>query len=180
MINSLEELTKRESFDKEDKKLAIAVAEDVYLLKAVEKIYKLGFITPILIGDQQKIQAAIKSEKLQLPLDSIYNSSTHEDAASIAVDLIRTGEASMLMKGLLPTRIFIRAIINKDTGIINANNIKAIEITIKYLLFVKFLSSTKSREYFVLSFFLLLYNNLPLSISDSFSINPHLHIKNHL
>lgn len=118
MINSLEDLTKKGSKDQKVKKLAVAAAEDLYVLQAVERISKLGLIAPIFIGDKQKIISIIEQENLIFSDYSVINSSTHEESAATTIELVKSDDAEMIMKGLLSTRIFIKAIVNKTNGIV--------------------------------------------------------------
>lgn len=48
----------------------------------------------------------------------IYEASTPDDAAALAVQLIRTGEADILMKGLINTDNLLRAVLKKGTGLL--------------------------------------------------------------
>ncbi len=99
------------------KKLVITSAEDEYLLHAISEIYKLGLLTPIFIGDKEKISELISKEGLDLPMDEIYHASNKLESARLSVEFIRKGKADIIMKGLLSTKIFIKEILNKETGI---------------------------------------------------------------
>lgn len=48
----------------------------------------------------------------------IYEASTPDDAAALAVQLVRTGEADILMKGLINTDNLLRAVLKKGTGLL--------------------------------------------------------------
>lgn len=48
----------------------------------------------------------------------IYEAPTPDDAAALAVELVRTGEADILMKGLINTDNLLRAILKKDGGLL--------------------------------------------------------------
>ena len=48
----------------------------------------------------------------------IYEAPTPDDAAALAVELVRTGEADILMKGLINTDNLLRAVLKKDTGLL--------------------------------------------------------------
>lgn len=96
-------------------KLAIAAAEDEELLKAVKMAGDLGIAQPILVGDAgklKKIASRTGLEKAEIrPADS------PEDAAAKAVELVKSGEAKVLMKGLVNTSVYMRAILNRDKGL---------------------------------------------------------------
>ncbi|WP_300727562.1 phosphate acyltransferase [uncultured Bacteroides sp.] len=48
----------------------------------------------------------------------IYKSETPDEAAAMAVQLVRTGEADILMKGLINTDNLLRAVLNKEHGLL--------------------------------------------------------------
>ena len=53
----------------------------------------------------------------------IYEASTPDDAAALAVQLIRTGEADILMKGLINTDNLLRAVLKKGTGLLTEGGV---------------------------------------------------------
>jgi phosphate butyryltransferase len=99
------------------KKIVVASAEDEFSLKAISELYGLGLLTPIFVGDKEKISEIIGRKQLDLPTDEIYHANDEFESARLSVEIIRTGNADIIMKGLLPTKIFIKAILNKETGI---------------------------------------------------------------
>lgn len=48
----------------------------------------------------------------------VYEAATPDDAAALAVELVRTGEADILMKGLINTDNLLRAMLKKDRGLL--------------------------------------------------------------
>lgn len=48
----------------------------------------------------------------------VYETSSPDEAASVAVELVRTGEADILMKGLINTDNLLRAVLNKEHGLL--------------------------------------------------------------
>ena len=99
------------------KKLVLAAAEEEFSLRAVSDLNKLGLIDPILVGNAEKIRQAIDKEKIELENCEILAAESEQDAARISVEYIKTGKADILMKGLVSTRIFLKEILNKETGI---------------------------------------------------------------
>lgn len=91
-------------------RLAVASPEDESVLDAVLAAEREGLIEAILIGNEEIIRKMTHSEK-------IVNAQSTEEAAALAVGMIRAGEADILMKGLLDTRTLLRAVVNSETGI---------------------------------------------------------------
>ena len=50
----------------------------------------------------------------------LYEAATPDEAAELAVELVRTGEADILMKGLINTDNLLRAVLNKQHGLLPA------------------------------------------------------------
>ena len=82
------------------KRVAVVSASDASTRYAVEKGKEMGFIEPIYIDGDDK-----------------------EACARQAVALCRNGEADILMKGLINTDVLLRAILDKEKGIIRPGHV---------------------------------------------------------
>ena len=98
-------------------KLVIATAEDEYVLKAIAEFCKFGLMKPILVGNKSKITQILEKEEISLPSIEIVTANTEIESAKLSVEIVKTGKGDILMKGLLPTKTFIKEILNKKTGI---------------------------------------------------------------
>lgn len=116
-MKSLHELITSAQNKKIKKRIVVASAEDEYLLPALSKLYNLGILEPILIGNKDLIIQYIRQNKLSIPMEDIYPAHSEEESVRFSVEFIREGKADILMKGLLPTKIFIKEILNKERGI---------------------------------------------------------------
>jgi phosphotransacetylase len=76
-----------------------------------------GLITPILVGPKAQIEALAKQHGLDLGSTKIVDVATSHAAAAKAVELVRTGEAELLMKGSLHSDEILGAVVAKDTGL---------------------------------------------------------------
>jgi Phosphotransacetylase len=99
------------------KRIAVAAAHEASALEAVVDAWMNGLADPVLIGDLSAIDALAAELGLDLTRFERIQAKTPEAAASEAVRLVRTGDADVLMKGLLDTSILLRAAFNKETGI---------------------------------------------------------------
>ena len=100
------------------KRMAVAAAEGYEVLAAVSEAVKLGLAKPILVGDKAKIEKIISENGLDMGDECVYvDRPDNTDAAKTAVELVRNGEAQVLMKGALVSNILMRAILNRETGI---------------------------------------------------------------
>lgn len=97
--------------------LAVAVAEEANVLESVRDATAAGLIRPILFGCAKEIgeQAALVS----LDLSGVQVVDVPDDltAAEQAVLAVRSGEADILMKGHIHTDDFLRAVLNKESGL---------------------------------------------------------------
>ena len=75
-----------------------------------------GFIKPIFVGDPKLIGPAMKEVTRLKATDEV-------DAAAKAVQLVHEGMADVIMKGLLNTDDLLRAVLNKQTGILQEGRI---------------------------------------------------------
>ena len=97
--------------------VAVAQAADKEVLEAVVNAQKEGIAKALLTGDVAKI-SSILTEMGENPSDfTIIQADSDEECAFKAVEQIRLGNANILMKGLLSTGTFMKAVINRDTGL---------------------------------------------------------------
>lgn len=76
-----------------------------------------GMIEPILVGPAAKIAEVAKAAGIDLGGTRIVDVATSHDSATKAVELVRTGEAELLMKGSLHSDEILAAVVSKDSGL---------------------------------------------------------------
>ncbi len=99
------------------KTLVAAYANDLHTLEAVNAAVDAGIVDAILVGDQAVIQANIAKEGFDASRFQIEHQPDEMKAASRAVELIREGRGQILMKGLVSTDKYMKAILNKEKGL---------------------------------------------------------------
>jgi phosphate butyryltransferase len=99
------------------KTVAVACAQDTDVLKAVENARQNNIIDGILVGDQAKIEAIMAEENIDPANYEIVNMEDLAEASLKAVELVSTGKAHMVMKGLVDTSIILKAVLNKEVGL---------------------------------------------------------------
>jgi len=95
---------------------AVACAEDEAVLSAVIQAYKLDLIHPVLYGNKLEIEKILNELKCVDNIE-IINCESKEIACQLAVQSISLGLNRLLMKGLVDTSIFLKAVLNKEWGI---------------------------------------------------------------
>ncbi len=103
------------------KRLVAAYAMDDHTICAVNDAVDNGLIDATLIGDPARIAEICKEEKIDINKFKIVEEKDDVKAAALACDLINRGEGDILMKGLLPTDKYMRAILNKERGLCPPN-----------------------------------------------------------
>jgi phosphotransacetylase len=76
-----------------------------------------GLITPILVGPAAKIAEVAKRSGIELGLTRVVDVPHSHAAAARAVELVRQGQAELLMKGSLHTDELLGAVVARETGL---------------------------------------------------------------
>jgi phosphotransacetylase len=98
-------------------RVAVADAAQKVVIETLRDAHALGFVEPRLVGEPEAI-AAICEDLGWRPADHwIVSANTDSEAAAKAVELVRRGEADTVMKGLIHTDAFMRALLDKDRGL---------------------------------------------------------------
>lgn len=105
-----------------NKRLVAAWAVDAHTVCAVHQAVEMDLVEGILVGDESLIKKVCEAEKIDPSVFRIV-SSTPDSAAAKAVDLINAGEGDFLMKGLLSTDRYMKAILNKERGLMDSGAI---------------------------------------------------------
>jgi phosphate acetyltransferase len=90
--------------------------EETALAGAIEAGEK-GLITPILVGPAARIKEMASKARIDLGETRIVDAPHSHAAAAKAVELVREGQAEVLMKGSLHTDELLGAIVARDTGL---------------------------------------------------------------
>jgi len=123
-ISSFKDLTSHLTEAKSRKRLAVANAVDAHTLDAVLMAVETGIVEAYLIGDVAAIESPHLFEKPDiLPYIHIVDRPEVQDATLEAVRMVKEGEADILMKGLVNTDVILRAILDKEKGLLPAGNV---------------------------------------------------------
>ncbi|NMM62191.1 phosphate butyryltransferase [Clostridium sp. P21] len=116
MVKNFQEVLEKAK-SQETKKIAVAVAQDKPVLEAIRDAKEQGIAEAILVGDKEKIGIVASEIGMDLTGFEIVHEENPVKAALKAVELVSTGKADMLMKGLIDTANFLRAVLNKEVGL---------------------------------------------------------------
>lgn len=99
------------------KRLVAAYAVDDHTVTAVSKAVDLGIVDATLVGDTEMIKKVCENEQIDINKFKIVQEKDDNKAAQMAVKLVNAGEGDVLMKGLVSTDKYMRAILNKENGL---------------------------------------------------------------
>jgi phosphate butyryltransferase len=104
--------------------VAVAAAEDIEVIEAILAALDRNLANFILFGDEEKINSIIELKKHQNISDhhlKVVNADSNAAAAELAVKAVFNKKANVLMKGNIPTNIFLKAVLNKEYGLRTGN-----------------------------------------------------------
>lgn len=96
--------------------ISVAVAQDKDVLQAVKLAYDQGLAEPVLVGDAAAIKPLLA--EVGLPAATvIIDQPDMKQAVMTAVGLVHDGKAGVLMKGLVNTSDFLKAVLDPAVGL---------------------------------------------------------------
>jgi len=99
------------------KTIAVAMADDVSVLSALKEAHGHGLAEALLVGDGERIRAIAGQVGFAVRDEQIIEALTPEEIARQAVELVRTGQAEVLMKGHISTPILMKAVLDRNKGL---------------------------------------------------------------
>lgn len=97
------------------RRIAVAAAEDAEIIKTLKAVTEQGLADCFLVGDLVKIEKLMKNEGLIH--SEIINIPEPREAALEAALLVRQGRADVLMKGLVNSSDFLKAVLDNKKGL---------------------------------------------------------------
>ena len=99
-------------------RVAIPMGHDASSIEALITAFEEDIASAVIVGPTAGVMDTLRELGRELPDGiEIVNSEDPDEAALMAVKLVRSGEANILMKGLLKTSIFQKALLDKETGL---------------------------------------------------------------
>lgn len=101
--------------------IAVAWAQDPNTIGAIQKAVSDGFAEAIMLGKSDEIIKVCKDTGVDSTLFKIVDSDNEVDASIEAVRMVKNGEADIVMKGLVGTDKFLKAVMDKENGLMIPN-----------------------------------------------------------
>ncbi|HPE68512.1 MAG TPA: bifunctional enoyl-CoA hydratase/phosphate acetyltransferase [Thermotogota bacterium] len=95
--------------------LVLAGAQDQEAVRAVESAHEAGLVSPLFVGNRQSCAEWFPPAFL----DPVYwvEASSPEEISQTSVQLVSSGKAQVLMKGMVKTSTLLKAVLHKDWGL---------------------------------------------------------------
>lgn len=97
--------------------IAVACPHDDDVLLSLDRATTAGLVRPLLVGRRAVIESVCAKLHLDTFRPDIVECSDDAAAVELAVRKVRSGEAQMLMKGLVSTGTFLKGVLNKEFGL---------------------------------------------------------------
>jgi phosphate butyryltransferase len=118
MITSLRQMADVVRMSGIRRKIAVAWAQDPNTVGSLHRAVKEGFAEAIMIGNPDSILSTCGVTGIDPGLFTIVGADDERSAAETAVAMTRSGEADIVMKGLVGTDKFLRAVLDKEKGLL--------------------------------------------------------------
>lgn len=94
---------------------SVAVAQDQDVLLALKQAEDRGLVKSVLVGEAAEIKPL--AEHVGLKNYEIVDETDQDEAALKSAELVRAGQARIMMKGLINSSNFLKAVLNKERGL---------------------------------------------------------------
>ena len=122
-IASFKELTSHLAELQHRKRMAVANAVDSHTLDAVINAVNAGIVEAYLVGDVAEIESYLLEQPEISSHIHIIDKPEASEATLEAVRMVKDGECDILMKGLVNTDVILRAILDKQKGLLPPGNV---------------------------------------------------------
>jgi phosphate butyryltransferase len=99
------------------KKIVCIAADDEDVIDAIHDAIELGMIEATLIGPMPRITEILLTHQYSMDHITIIDCDNYEFGSEQAMRMVHMGRADIIMKGLVDTRIVLKAVVNKEYGI---------------------------------------------------------------
>ncbi len=142
MIGTLDQMEKKVLALKKKHRIAVAWAQDTNTIGAIYKAIRNGFIEAVMIGRSTEIVKICASEGIDAKTFIIVEAENETKASVEAVRMAKKGEVDIVMKGLVGTEKFLKAVMDKENGIMIPNSVLTYVAALEIPLYNKLLFIT--------------------------------------
>jgi len=118
MITSLGQMADAVRSAGKKQRIAVAWAQDPNTVGSLYRAVSEGFAEALMIGNRDRILETCKATGADPDRFTIIEAENEKEAAILAVSMTRSGEADIVMKGLVGTDKFLRAVMDREKGLL--------------------------------------------------------------
>jgi len=117
-IRKLDQMVEYLKSKGEKKRIAVANAQDTNTIGALAEAVKNGFAEALMVGPKSEIESAARQQNIDPGIFQIIDIKDETEATFHARKLVKNDEADVLMKGLVGTDKFLKAVLDKKDGLL--------------------------------------------------------------
>jgi phosphate butyryltransferase len=118
MITSLGQMADAVRSAGKKQRIAVAWAQDPNTVGSLHRAVSEGFAEALMIGNRDRILETCRETGADPDRFTIIEAENEKEAAQLAVSMTRSGEADIVMKGLVGTDKFLRAVMDREKGLL--------------------------------------------------------------
>lgn len=118
MITSLGQMADAVRSAGKKQRIAVAWAQDPNTVGSLNRAVSEGFAEALMIGNRESILETCRATGADPDRFTIIEAENEREAAILAVSMTRSGEADIVMKGLVGTDKFLRAVMDREKGLL--------------------------------------------------------------
>jgi phosphate butyryltransferase len=105
------------------RRLAVAAGQDPHTIQAAARAAREKIANVTLVGDRERITGLCQENQLDVELFTVLHEPDSVRAGAWARDMVRDGQADVLMKGLIGTETYMRLILEKEKGLLTPGDV---------------------------------------------------------
>ena len=117
-VKTLSQLADKLQSDGTLRRVAVVCPADDHTGYVVRRALTEGLADFILVADKGRTDIALQIQETSPEHVQVCFTETPDEACALGVKLVRNGDADVLMKGLVSTDILLRAVLNKQSGLL--------------------------------------------------------------
>ncbi len=117
MLKNYQDIKEKVINIKELKKIVIANPDSFSVIRAFKEVEKYNIAEGLYVGNAENIKSIAKDMDFEIDDSRIYNVTDEKAIEKKSIELIRSGQGDVLMKGMVSTPVLMKAVLDKENGL---------------------------------------------------------------
>lgn len=122
-VRTLSQMVSRLRLSNKRRRVAVVCPNDPHTEYVIIRSLREEIAEYLLVTDEEHVDISNSLYSASPDFVRVYTAPTPDDAAAMAVELVRSGEADVLMKGLINTDNLLRAVLHKEKGLLPSGGV---------------------------------------------------------